>query len=117
MKEHNTQIRLTISLEGRLAQRAANSNSKKEKKLASILEKKGKQFYNTYNEPTKFECSQSTTMSEEAYDYFVSDESRLKSPSEWKRMSKVKRLEAHLQVHADYISGHSNTKFTYQLLQ
>ena len=37
MLTNESQVRLTINLEGRLAAKAANSNSKKEKKLATIL--------------------------------------------------------------------------------
>ena len=36
MLTNESQVRLTINLEGRLAAKAANSNSKKEKKLAIL---------------------------------------------------------------------------------
>ena len=67
MLTNESQVRLTINLEGRLAAKAANSNSKKEKKLATILEKKGKKFFGcsnypncdfvSWNEPIKEPCS------------------------------------------------------------
>jgi hypothetical protein len=50
--------------------------------------------------------------------FFISEEARpvRTAPSAWKKASKTERLETHLQITADYISGHSNTKFTYKII-
>ena len=118
MLNNESQVRLTINLEGRLAAKAANSNSKKEKKLATILEKKGKKFFNSYSEPSYHECTQSTTLSSECVKFFTSEEGRIGSipPSTWKKMSKIQRLEANLQINADMLSGKEKTEFSYSII-
>lgn len=118
MITNESQVRLTVDIRGRLASTGANSNTKKEHKLAAILTRKGKQFHNEYVEPTYHNCTEGVTLSSECVRYFISDDgkpSRI-TPSEWKRMSKIKRLEANLQVQADALSGHSNTVFTYAII-
>jgi hypothetical protein len=38
------------------------------------------------------------------------------SPSNWKKMNNTQRLEAQLQITADYLSGVENTKFSYEIM-
>lgn len=114
----NSQVRLTIELEGRLGAKASNANTKKERRLASILERKGKQFYSDYINPEYQPCSQTVMLSAECVKYFASEEGKpaRTAPSEWKRLSQIKRLEANLQIYADFISQHEKTKFSYSII-
>ena len=114
----NSQVRLTIELEGRLGAKASNSSTKKERRLASILEHKGKKFYSDYINPEYQPCSQTVMLSTECVKYFASEEGKpaRTAPSEWKRLSQIKRLEANLQIYADFISQHEKTKFSYSII-
>lgn len=114
----NSQVRLTIELEGRLGAKASNANTKKERRLASILSRQGKSFYNEFTPSETQAASQSVTLSSEATHYFVSEEGKPArvTPSEWKRLSQIKRLEANLQIYADFISQHEKTKFSYSII-
>lgn len=114
----DTQVRLTIELEGRLGAKASNTNTKKERRLASILERKGKQFYSDYISPEKQECSQTVSLNSDCVKYYTSEEGKPAriSPSEWKKLSLTKRLERNLQIYADAISQKENATFTYALI-
>ena len=114
----DTQVRLTIELEGRLGAKASNANTKKERRLASILERKGKQFYSDYINPEYQPCSQTVMLSAECVKYFASEEGKpaRTAPSEWKKLSQIKRLEVNLQIYADYIAAKENAKFSYTLI-
>lgn len=118
MITNDTQVRLTIELEGRLGAKASNTSTKKERRLASILEHKGKKFYSDYINPEYQSCSQTVTLSSECVKYFASEEGKpaRTAPSEWKRLSQIKRLEANLQIYADFISQHEKTKFSYSII-
>ena len=72
MITNDTQVRLTIELEGRLGAKASNSSTKKERRLASILEHKGKKFYSDYINPEYQPCSQTVMLSSECVKYFAS---------------------------------------------
>lgn len=113
-----SQVRLTIYLEGRLGAKASNANTKKERKLANVLTKKGKKFYNPYNEPTYTECNISTLLSEECIRYFLTEYKPTGiSPSQWNRFKQLEKLQYIFQQRADDISQCSNTKFTYEFIQ
>lgn len=118
MITNDTQVRLTIELEGRLGAKASNSSTKKERRLASILEHKGKKFYSDYINPEYQPCTQTVMLSSECVKYFASEEGKpaRTAPSEWKRLSQIKRLEANLQIYADFISQHEKTKFSYSII-
>lgn len=119
MINNETQVRLSIELQGRLGAIASNSTSKHNRiKLFKAL-RKGKKIVNTgYNPPVYQKCKQVLTLSSECVNFFVSEESRPLRipPSTWKKASKTNRLETHLQIIADDISKCSNTKFTYKLI-
>lgn len=114
----DTQVRLTIELEGRLGAKASNANIKKERRLASILERKGKQFYSDYINPEYQSCSQTVMLSAECVKYFASEEGKpaRTAPSEWKKLKPLGRLERNLQIYADYIAAKTNVKFSYTLI-
>ncbi len=118
MIKKDTQVRLTIELEGRLGAKASNANTKKERRLASILERKGKQFHSDYINPEYQECSQTVMLNAECVHYFASEEGKpaRTAPSEWKKLSAVKRLERNLQIYADAMSQKNDTKFSYALI-
>ena len=60
-------------------------------------------------------ASQSINMTKQAYDYMTSKECPYFSkPKDWARMSKVKRLEAHLEETCKALGGIS---FTYQVFE
>lgn len=60
-------------------------------------------------------ASQSINMTKEAYDYMVSKECPyFAKPKDWARMSKVKRLEAHLEETCKALGGIS---YTYQVFE
>ena len=119
MITNESQVRLSIELQGRLGATASNSTSKKrrEKYLKAI--KKGIKASNgKYKAPKYQTCYQILNLSSESVNFFISEEARPVriSPSNWKKASKIERLETHLQITADYISGHSDTKFTYKII-
>lgn len=60
--------------------------------------------------------TQSLLVSSEAISYFTSVESKPSktSPSEWKKKSKLQRLESHLKTLAESFSP--TAKFTYQII-
>lgn len=61
-------------------------------------------------------CSKAIKMTQDAYSWMTSEESRLKdfSKSTWKKMSKKKRLEAHLSIVCECNNG---TSFVYSILE
>jgi hypothetical protein len=60
-------------------------------------------------------ASQSINMTKDAYDYMVSKECPyFAKPKDWARMSKVKRLEAHLEETCKALGGIS---YTYQIFE
>ena len=60
-------------------------------------------------------ASQSINMTKQAYDYMTSKECPYFSkPKDWSRMSKVKRLEAHLEETCKALGGIS---YTYQVFE
>lgn len=119
MITNETQVRLTVTLEGRLGAKASNSNTKKEKRLAEILQKKNKKFFSEYHVPKKQECVLSTTLSNDCVVYYTSEECRPTSVSSntWKKMSQIKRLEINLQILADSLAKRNNATFTYILIK
>lgn len=120
MLNKNSQVRLTVFTEGRLGAKASNANTKKDRKLASILDRKGKRFFNSefYESPVQ-EVTQSCTLSSECVSFFTSEEGRTAdiAPSAWKKMSKIQRLEANLQINADMLAGQNKAKFTYSVIE
>lgn len=119
MINNESQVRLSIELQGRLGATASNSTSKKRREKYEKALAKGKKVSNgAYRAPKYQACTQSITLNADCVNFFISEESRPVriSPSNWKKISKVERLETHLQITADYISGHSNTKFTYKII-
>ena len=119
MINNETQVRLSIELQGRLGATASNSTPKhvREKMFKALA--KGKKFSSGgYNPPKYQEAVQIVTLSPECVSFFISEESRplRMPPSMWKKASKKARLEAHLQITADSVSEHSNTKFTYEII-
>ena len=60
-------------------------------------------------------ASQSINMTKQAYDYMTSKECPyFAKPKDWARMSKIKRLEAHLEETCKALGGIS---FTYQVFE
>lgn len=84
------------------------------------LDKKKKKYIKTveYLDIHVRKCrtaSQSINMTKEAYDYMVSKECPyFAKPKDWARMSKVKRLEAHLEETCKALGGIS---YTYQVFE
>lgn len=119
MINNETQVRLSIELQGRLGATASNSTSKRDREKLFKAIRKGKKIINKgYNPPEYQECRQVLTLNSECVSFLVSEESRPLRipPSTWKKASKINRLETHMQITADEVSGHSNTKFTYKLI-
>lgn len=87
---------------------------------SSTFDKKKKKFIKTveYLDIHVRKCrtaSQSINMTKEAYDYMVSKECPyFANPKDWVRMSKVKRLEAHLEETCKALGGIS---YTYQVFE
>lgn len=118
MITNNTQVRLTIELEGRLGAKASNAGTKKDLKLMKILEKKGKSFYSEYTAPQMQSCSQTTTLSSDCVHFYASEEGRPigVSPSNWKRLKPIQKLEYNLQLYAEAIAQKNGVKFSYSLI-
>lgn len=124
MLNNESQVRLTIKLEGRLGAKASNSTSKKERYKAAKAARYGKKWrFEEYHIPAVQACSQSTTLSSECVAHFISDDgkpvrfnNRLVTPSDWKKLNRVERLEMNLQISADNLSGHEHTKYSYEVL-
>ena len=119
MITNESQVRLSVELQGRLGATASNSTSKKRReKYLKALKKGIKAKNGGYKAPTYQTCYQTTTLNPESVNFFASEESRPVriSPSNWKKLSKIERLEMHLQITADYIAGHSGATFTYKII-
>jgi hypothetical protein len=119
MINNETQVRLSIELQGRLGATASNSTSKRDRVKLFKAMKKGKKIVNKgYNPPEYQECKQVLTLNSECINFLVSEESRPLRipPSTWKKANQTARLEMHLQIIADNISGCNNTKFTYEII-
>lgn len=118
MITNESQVRLSVELQGRLASKGANSSSKKKIRKAEKTAKYGVVKPQKYNTPTYYACSQSLLISSESVQYFISDEARVArcTLSEWKKKKPVERLEAHLQILADSIAMKNEAKFTYQVI-
>lgn len=118
MITNDTQVRLTIKLEGRLGAKASNASTKKERRLASILEKQNKRFFGDYIKPEIQDCSQVINLSPECVHYFASEEGKPAriTPSEWRKLKPLQRLEFNLQLHANTISGKEKAEFSYDLI-
>lgn len=119
MINNETQVRLSIELQGRLGATASNSTSKHDRTKLFKAIRKGKKIVNQgYNLPEYQECRQVLTLSSDCVNFLVSEESRPLRipPSTWKKASKINRLETHLQIIADDLSKCLNTKFLYKLI-
>jgi hypothetical protein len=119
MLNNESQVRLSIELQGRLGATASNSTSKRDRAKLFKAIRKGKKIINQgYNPPEYQECRQVLTLNSECISFFVSEESRplRVAPSVWKKANKINRLETHLQIIADSISERVNTKFTYEII-
>ena len=120
MINNETQVRLSIELQGRLGAKASNSTSKRNRQrlFNAMHNSKRKVINQGYNPPVYQSCSQALTLSSDCVNFLVSEESRPLRipPSTWKKASKINRLETHLQIIADDISKCQNTKFSYKLI-
>lgn len=66
-----------------------------------------------YEDPSYYKCSRRVTFNADSINYFISDEGnclRGKGQSTWKKMTKIKRLEANLALNAE------GKPFTYEIL-
>ena len=50
-------------------------------------------------------ATQSININKEAYEFMTSLDSAIGNPKQWKQMSKIKRLEAHLNNYAESLGG------------
>lgn len=124
MLNNESQVRLTINLEGRLGAIASNSTSKDERRKAANAAKHGKTWrFKKYQAPEVQKCSQSIMLSSDCVAYYISEEGkpiRFKNRSitvnEWKKLSATARLVINLQITADYLSGHENTQYFYKVI-
>ena len=121
-------VNLSITLPGAVLKTAKecaeNPKESFEKQVvrveSSTFDKKKKKFIKTveYLDIHVRKCrtaSQSINMTKEAYDYMVSKECPyFANPKDWVRMSKVKRLEAHLEETCKALGGIS---YTYQVFE
>lgn len=119
MINNESQVRLSIELQGRLGAKASNSTPKhvREKMFKALA--KGKKVSNGgYAPPAYQEAIQIVTLSPECVSFFISEDSRplRMPPSMWKKASKIARLETHLQITADDIAKCANAKFTYKII-
>lgn len=121
-----TKISLTIELEGStlvrksepeiikytVTERDLNPSKKWKGKDGLKIVRRGKcKFYPLEAKPARLHSS----LSMEAYNYMISDECPYWiKPKVWKSMSKIKRLEAHLQRTCEHHRGKS---FTYIVLE
>lgn len=114
----DTQIRLTVTLQGCIKEIGSNSDSKKTRKKAARVIKYGGKWFSKFTAPTYQEAKESVLLNSETVQYFISEECRpgRTSLSDWKKKTAKERLEANLQVHADYISGLNHANFTYELI-
>lgn len=119
MINNESQVRLSIELQGRLGAKTSNSTPKhvREKMFKALT--KGKKVSNGgYAPPAYQEAIQIVTLSPECVSFFISEDSRplRMPPSMWKKASKIARLETHLQITADDIAKCANAKFTYKII-
>lgn len=117
MITENTQVRLSISLQGRLGAPVSNTSNRKE----TIVKKgkNGKKFTIAQAKTRKLqECFAVVDLSPESVNFFVSDEGRpiRTAPSTWKKAGWKERLETNLQINADYIAGFAGAKYSYKLI-
>lgn len=118
MINENTQVRLSVSLQGRLGAKASNASSKRQRAKALKAAKYGKTLFQKFNKTKVQHCCQTVTISPESVAFFISDEGRpLRTPpSIWKKAGKEERLKANLQITADAIAGVNDASFSYKLI-
>jgi hypothetical protein len=118
MINENTQVRLSVSLQGRLGAKAPNASSKRQRAKALKAAKYGKTIFQKFTETKRQHCCQTINISPESVAFFISDEGRpLRTPpSTWKKAGKEERLKANLQITADAIAGVNNAEFGYKLI-
>lgn len=124
---NETKLNLNIILPGRvlLSSRECEENPKllekqvirveslkKDKKKKKLI--KDVEYLNIYIRTCK-PASQSINLTKQAYDYMTSkDCPSFIKPKDWSRMSKVKKLEAHLEETCKALGGIS---YTYQIFE
>lgn len=59
-------------------------------------------------------ATQKLNVSDECVQFCTSEESKLTSLHDWKRLSKQERLRRHFQQIADDLSKQKNTKFSFE---
>lgn len=118
MINENTQVRLSVSLQGRLGAKASNASSKRQRTKTLKATKYGKTIFQKFTKTKEQNCYQTINISPESVAFFISDEGRplRTSPSTWKKAGKEERLKTNLQITADAIAGVNNASFSYKLI-
>lgn len=116
--DENTQIRLSVKLQGRFRSHGANSSNKRQRKKYARALKYGSKKILPYDPSSFFEVTQSVMISHGAPLFFISEEGRCGrvSSSDWKKKSKADRISANLQVIADGIANRSGAEFTWEII-
>lgn len=120
MLTNESQVRLTVQCRGRLASTGANSTNAKMRKKRFYVLQSGKKWHNEFQAPTFQECHECVTINPETVQNWISEEGCplcLHMPvTAWKKLSKMQRLMANLQVHADFLAGARNAKYTFEII-
>ena len=119
MLTNDSQVRLTVSLRGRLASTGANSTSAKERRKMRYILKAGKKWHSEYETPTYQKACHSVVINSDTIRYWTADTvpSGIRiPPSTWKKMSKMQRLTANLQVQADYLAGYNDAPYSFEIV-
>lgn len=115
----DSQVSLSIELRGRIKTPGhflSLKEQEKEEKKKKYIEKAGKKYFPKFIDPTYHTASQSMFISDVSYLISLDGKPAKISPSNWKKMNNTQRLEAQLQITADYLSGVENTKFSYEIM-
>lgn len=114
----DTQVRLSIELQGRLGAKAPNSSTKKQIRNVIKAAMNGKIIKVPYHAAAVQEAKQTLLIGYGAPLFYTTDEGKPAriAPGAWRHKDAIKRLEEHLQIIADSISGHTDTKFNYEII-
>ena len=119
MLTNESQVRLTVTLRGRLASMGANSTSAKDRRKMYYILKAGKKWFSEYKEPTYHQARQSVTLNSETVRFWTSEVvpagSRIPTNT-WKKMSKMQRLTTNLQIQADYLAGFKGASYSFEII-
>ena len=119
MITNESQVRLTVSLRGRLASIGANSSNKKERKKMGYILRAGKKCHNEIQPATYQSASEGVTIGSETVQFWISPDGYVGtrcSANQWKKMKPMDRLQAQLQIQADYLSGMNGAKYSFEVI-